>query len=207
MVCIPAGKFLYGGMKEERELPGFWIGRTPVTNAEYKWFLDAHPDHPVPFADDEWAHPYNWDGQLRTFPPGRADHAVVLVAWHDAKAYAEWAGARLPTEKEWEKAARGTDGRRYPWGNWEEGRCNTIETQIYATRPVAFYSPRGDSPYGCVDMAGNVWEWTATEDGGDRVVRGGSFVNDRFHARCAFRDWDLDNSGVRFYGFRVCVAL
>jgi formylglycine-generating enzyme required for sulfatase activity len=206
MVRIPAGTFLYGRMREELELPEFWIDRTPVTNAEYKRFLDANPEYPVPFAGEGWAQPYNWDKRLRTFPPGWADHAVVLVTWYDAEAYAEWAGARLPVDEEWEKAARGTDGREYPWGSWEEGRCNTVETQIYATTPVGLYSPQGDSPYGCVDMAGNVWEWTATEDGSGRLVRGGSFVNDRFQARCAFRDWDLANSGVRFYGFRVCVS-
>jgi hypothetical protein len=182
MMRIPAGKFLYGGMREERELPEFWIDRTPVTNAEYKRFLDVNPGYPVPFAGEGWAQPYNWDGRLRTFPPRRADHAVVLVAWYDAETYAGWAGARLPVEEEWKKAARGTDGREYPWGSWEEGRCNTVETRIYATTPAGLYSPHGDSPYGCADMAGNVWEWTATEDASGRVVRGGSFVNDRFQS-------------------------
>ena len=207
MVYVPAGKFLYGEEKKERELAGFWIDRTPVTNAEYKRFLDANPEYPVPFAEQGWAQSYNWDGRSRSFPPGRAEHPVVLVAWYDAAAYAGWAGARLPTEEEWEKAARGTDGRKYPWGNWERGRCNTYEAGVVTTVPVGKYSPAGDSPYGCVDMAGNVWEWTATRDAVDWVVRGGSFINDRFQARCAFRDWALPNSGLRFYGFRLCASL
>ena len=206
MVYIPAGKFLFGEMREERELPKFWIDKTPVTNAEYKRFLDANPDHPVPYAKEGWAQLYNWDRQSRTFPSERADHPVVLVTWYDAVAYAEWAGARLPTEEEWEKAARGTDGRKYPWGDWERGRCNTTEACIFTTTPVGQYSPDGDSPYGCVDMAGNVWEWTTTRDAVDWVVRGGSFVNDRLYARCAFRDWDLPDSGLRFYGFRVVIS-
>jgi len=206
MVRIPAGKFLYGEQREERELPEFWIDKTLVTNAEYKRFLDANPEHPVPFTEKAWAQPFNWDSQSRTFPEGKADHPVTLVTWQDAAAYAAWAGARLPTEEEWEKAARGIDGRRYPWGTWETDRCNTYKANIYSTTPVGHYSPAGDSPYGCVDMAGNVWEWTATEDDVGRVVRGGSFVNDRFSSRCTFHDWDLPDSGIRLYGFRTVVS-
>ena len=108
--------------------------------------------------------------------------------------------------KEWEKAARGIDGRAYPWGCWELDRCNTYEAGIGATTPVGAYSPVGDSPYGCVDMAGNVWEWTATHDGLGLVVRGGSFVNERHQAACTFRDWDLPESGLRLYGFRIAVS-
>jgi formylglycine-generating enzyme required for sulfatase activity len=207
MMRVPVGKFLFGQVMEELEQQGFWIDRTLVTNAEYKRFLDANPEHPVPFAQEDWAQPYNWDEQARAFPPGKSDHPVVLVIHQDALAYAEWAGARLPTEAEWEKAARGTDGRAYPWGKWDQDRCNTVEAGIFSTTPVGQYSPGGDSPYGCADMAGNVWEWTATEDDVGRVVRGGSFINDRFHARCAFRDWALPDSGVRFYGFRVVIPV
>ena len=205
MVRIPAGRFLFGEMMEERELPEFWIDKTPVTNAEYKRFLDANPGYPVPFAKEDWAQQYNWDRQARSFPSDRDDHPVVLVTRQDAVAYAEWAGARLPTEEEWEKAARGIDGRKYPWGDWDDGRCNTAEACIFATTPVGQYSPDGDSVYGCADMSGNVWEWTATKDDVGWVVRGGSFINDRLYARCAFRDWDLPDSGLRLYGFRVVV--
>jgi formylglycine-generating enzyme required for sulfatase activity len=191
MVRVPAGRFLFGEMMEERELPEFWMDRTPVTNAEYKRFLDAHPGHAVPFAKEDWAQQYSWDRQARSFPSGRDEHPAVLVTRQDAVAYAEWAGARLPTEEEWEKAARGVDGRKYPWGDWDNERCNTAEAGVLDTTPVGQYSPHGDSVYGCADMSGNVWEWTATkEDDLGWVVRGGSFIND----------------GLRLYGFRVCVV-
>ena len=89
---------------------------------------------------------------------------MTLITWHNAVAYAEWANKRLPTVEEWVKAARGTDGREYPWGNeFDVNKCNTKEGRTGGTTPVGKYSPLGDSPYGCVDMAGNVWEWTATQ--------------------------------------------
>jgi formylglycine-generating enzyme required for sulfatase activity len=207
MVRVPAGKFLFGEAKRELELPEFWIDRTPVTNAEYKRFLDANPEYPVPFTTEVWAQMYNWDQRSRTFPPGADHHPVVLVTQYNAADYAEWAGVRLPTEREWEKAARSTDGRKYPWGAWDDGYCNTVETGVMTTTPVEHYSPAGDSPYGCADMAGNVWEWTATEDDVGPIVRGGSFINDRLYARCTHRDWALPNSGLRLIGFRLVISL
>ena len=206
MIRIPAGKFLFGEAMEERELPHFWIDKTPVTNAEYKHFLDTNPDYPVPFVEKDWAQLYNWDKQSRSFLQGRDNHPVALITHQDATTYAEWIGARLPTEEEWEKAARGTDGRRFPWGKWHENRCNTAEANILTTTPVGYYSPDGDSPYGCTDMAGNVWEWTATKEDIGWVVRGGSFINGRGYARCTFRDWGLPDSGLRLYGFRVVIS-
>lgn len=206
MVYVPEGIFLYGEKKEERDLPGFWIDKTPVTNAEYQRFLDTHPDYPVPFSNEAWAQPYNWDRETRTFPAGREQHPVGLVTWYDAEAYAAWAGGRPPSEEEWEKAARGTDGRRYPWGAWEENRCNSAEAGLTTTTPVDAYSPAGDSPYGCVDMVGNVWEWATTRNGLNWIVRGGSFISEKLYVRCTFRDWDLPNSGIRLYGFRIVVC-
>ncbi len=206
MVYVPAGEFLYGEKKEKIYLDGYWIDKTPVTNAEYKRFLDANPKHPVPLVNEGWAKPYNWDEKKRTFPAGKENHPVVLISWHDAKAYADWAGKELPTEQEWEKAARGTDGREYPWGEWQEGYANTYEAGLGETSPVGQFSPRGDSPYGCVDMAGNVWEWTATPHEGDanrRVVRGGSWYFNQGNARVAYRLRNLLDVRNRILGCRV----
>jgi hypothetical protein len=176
MVRIPAGEFLYGKKKEKIILDEYWIDRTPVTNAEYARFVAA-AGHETP---------KHWQGQMPL--DTIADHPVGYVSWHDAKAYADWAGLRLPTEQEWEKAARGTDGREYPWGNeWRDDHCNTSASRIRATTPVGRFSPQGDSPYGCVDMAGNVREWTVAHTRFlffiDRVVRGGSWYHFRSLAR------------------------
>ena len=200
-VPVPAGEFLMGD--EEREehkvhVDAFQIDKYPVTNLQYKRFMDATGHDP----------PGRWEGGI--YPDEKALHPVVNVSWYGAVAYAEWAGKRLPTEAEWEKAARGTDGRQYPWGDaFDKDKCNTEESGIGDTTPVGRYSPDGDSPYGCADMAGNVWEWTSSlykdypyraNDGredarssGSRVVRGGSFAAGGGLARCAVRDF--------FYGF------
>jgi formylglycine-generating enzyme required for sulfatase activity len=140
-------------------LDAFYISRCPVTNAEYKKFVDA-TGRDVPFAKEDWAKPYNWDKKTRNYPNDKANHPVVLVSWYDAVEYCIWAGVRLPTEAEWEKAARGTDGRTYPWGNgWDQNLCNNRTSPYEDTVPVGSY-PRGASPYGVMDMAGNAWEWT-----------------------------------------------
>jgi len=190
----PRGRFLHADKAGERELPEFWIDRTPVTNAEYARFVAATGHTP----------PQHWKGPI---PPGAiADHPVAYVSWHDARAYAQWAGKRLPAEEEWEKAARGADGREYPWGDWEESRCNSKEADIGTTTPVGRYSPGGDSPHGGADMAGNVWEWTASAEDEARVLRGGSWGSARGAARCACRfaaDPGLKDARV---GFR-CVAV
>jgi len=203
MVRVPAGKFLYGDDKREVDLPEFWIDKAPVTNTEYARFVAETGQEP----------PKPWKGKT---PPGKiADHPVTDVSWHHATAYAKWAGGRLPTEEEWEKAARGTDGREYPWGEWTKGCCNSKEAGAGGTTPVGKYSPQGDSPYGCVDMAGNVWEWTTSENElGGRVLRGGAFFNKGRHVRCAFRFRLIplihyrsgpDNRG-RYVGFRLVAA-
>lgn len=198
MVLVPGGEFLFGDKKTRWYLPPFWIDKTPVTNAEYKRFLDANPDQQVP------AH---WDAASRAYPLGKGKHPVTWVSWHDAVAYAEWAGKRLPTGPEWEKAARGTDGRIYPWGDeWVGGYCNIGETGIGSTTPVGRFSPVGDSLYGCVDMAGNVWEWTATPVYPGYGLRGGSFYNNQSNARVA--NVLRDDPGISHYniGFRVCAS-
>jgi formylglycine-generating enzyme required for sulfatase activity len=201
MVWVPPGPFIYGegqGTRVVRLEQGFLTARMPVTNAEYARFVAATghklPDH--------------WKGEA---PPDELrDHPVVQVSWHDAVAYAEWAGARLLTEEEWEKVARGIDGRIYPWGDeFDLARCNTYESGIGTTTPVGRYSPDGDSPCGCADMAGNVWEWTASEPelgSADRVLRGGAFLDYAGVVRCAFRPWLYPNFFDGYYGFRVVVA-
>ena len=206
MVYVPAGEFLYGEDKQKIYLDGFWIDKTPVTNAEYKWFLDANPKHLVPSG---WDNNYNWDEKKRTYPAGKDNHPVVIVDWEDAKAYANWSRKRLPTEQEWEKAARGTDGREYPWGAWQDGCANTQETKISGTSPVGQFSPQGDSPYGCVDMAGNVSEWSDDwyEEDTYRVLRGGSWFFTTTRSRCTFRDSNPPHFGNHYIGFRLVLSL
>lgn len=232
MVYIPSGEFLMGsseGVGNETpahtvRLDAFYIDRYPVTNEEYKRFVDI-TGHPVPCYDVDWvdASDYNWDPETRTPPAGKENHPVVLVSWEDAQAYAAWAGKRLPTEAEWERAARGTDGRRWPWGDeFVKDRCNSKESDVGGTVPVGQYSPDCDSPDGVGDTVGNVWEWTSSlfrpypydaDDGresleanGWRVLRGGSWVNDLDRARCTAR---LDGDFL-FYnnvGFRCAVSV
>ena len=211
-VRVPAGPFLYGDDKKPLELPEFWIGRYPVTNIQYKRFLDANPAYSVPFYDADWAKPYNWDKKTRAYPADKADHPVVIVSWNDAKAFCDWAGLRLPTEQEWEKAARGDkDGRIYPWGDdWVDGRCNTSEAGVDGTTRVGQYSPQSDSPYGCADMAGNVWEWTASwysEKQSGRVLRGGSWLVNQRDARVSIRDYLTPDFAFFNIGFRAAAPV
>ncbi len=128
----------------------FYIDKTEVTNQEYKKFLDETGHAPPP----------NWsDG---TYPSGQDNHPVAGITLSDARAYSEWRGARLPTEKEWEKAARGVDGRRYPWGDrFDKQRCHHMRPEDAGPVPVGSF-PAWDSPYGCLDVIGNVMEWTTS---------------------------------------------
>jgi formylglycine-generating enzyme required for sulfatase activity len=202
----------------EIDLPVYYIARYPVTQAEYAAFVAA-TGRAVPYRDDEYSLPYAWDQQTRTHPAGKADHPVVLVSWYDAQAYCEWLGGRLPTEAEWEKAARGPEKREWPWGNvWQPGRCNSAEANLGGTSAVGRFSPHGDSSYGIADLAGNVWEWCSSrglsypyrpdesEDlaaEGPRVMRGGAFGLGRLKVRCAFRNWTAPDDKGFTIGFRV----
>jgi formylglycine-generating enzyme required for sulfatase activity len=156
-----------------------------VTTAEHQGGRDFGKAEYVKGFD--WRHPEGPGSGIED----RMDHPVVQISWNDARAYAEWAGTRLLAEREWEKAARGIDGRLYPWGDtFDSERCNTSESRIRTTTPVGRYSPSGDSPCGCADMAGNVWEWTASQwerDSELRVLRGGAFYDDADLARAPCR--------------------
>jgi formylglycine-generating enzyme required for sulfatase activity len=195
MIHISAGEFLYGDEKRLAYLPDYWIAKTPVTNAHYLRFVQT-AGRPAP---------EHWQGK---YPPADiAQHPVVNVTWQDAAAFAEWLGMRLPTEEEWEKAARGTEGLVYPWGNeWKDSHCNSSEAKIGGTTPVGRFSPQGDSPYGCVDMSGNVWEWTNSWRDSEkkaRVLCGGSWYSSRGVARVALRYWYFPGSSDLNFGFRV----
>jgi len=171
MIKIPSGPFLFGSGRIEKELKEFYIDRTPVTCEQYKKFVEATNYPPPP----------DWLGD-RYFS-GKADHPVTNVSIEDAKAYALWAKKRLPTASEWEKAARGVDGREYPWGNeFDASKANTIESGNGITVSV-FAHPEGASAYGCLDMTGNVNEWVENDLKKDRdeqekfIYKGGSFLD------------------------------
>lgn len=302
---VPAGEFIRGSDPRDKRaysdektserklhLPAFEMGRYPVTNAEYGFFVrdggykndqwwsgpgkqwkaggaDAHaaaiqdwmalrkiyldsaetlenrakrlnwtPQNlrywkEVTALDEDQAHtraeqvfdrpfdrPAFWDDRDLS-SPGRP---VVGINWYEAEAYCNWlSGAtgktfRLPSEMEWEKSVRGTNGNEYPWGEkFESKRCNSVESHIYTTTPIGLY-PDGISPFKIFDASGNVWEWTSdwyqmysggeqdsSKDFGEkyRVVRGGSFLGNRILARCAYRLWNTPVNFLNLMGFRV----
>lgn len=209
LVWIPAGKFLRGspegqGAGDERPqqevtLDGYWIGKTPVTVAQYQKYCEATGKKFEP----------TW-GQGMHVPPTADDGTyAVQLNWYEADAYAKWVGAALPSEAQWEKAARGSDGRAYPWGNdWDPKKCVSMEETLYqftpGFRPVGS-TPAGASPYGVLDLAGGVWEWVADwydysyyrrapavnppgpDKGSHKVLRGGCAFYDERSSRCAAR--------------------
>jgi len=240
LILIPAGEFLMGSdpnkdrdAKDSEQpqhtvyLPEYYIAKTPVTNAQYAAFVETTVREP----------PRHWEAGKR--PAGKENHPVVQINWHDATAYCRWLAKvtgkpyGLPSEAEWEKAARGGlhigskdnpyPDRIYPWGDqWDPKRCNSREGGPGDTTPVGRYSPQGDSPYGCADMAGNVWEWTLSLDreypyepkdgredpqaSGLRVLRGGAFYNARRDVHCAYRLRLSPYYGSHGFGFRVVLA-
>jgi formylglycine-generating enzyme required for sulfatase activity len=220
-VTVPAGEFTMGSNDSSDEKPihrvhlsAYQIARHPVTNAQYELFVKT----------TSYAAPRHWEnGKI---PAGKENHPVMNVSWQDAQAFCGWAGVRLPTEAEWEKAARGTEERKYPWGNEPPTKelCN-FGNLVGDTTPVGRY-PKGASPYGVLDMAGNVWEWVSDwydkkyysvspgsnpqgpATGKYRVLRGGSLNNNDGNVRSAFRNY-LVNPDLRLnlVGFRCVRSL
>jgi serine/threonine-protein kinase len=155
MILVPAGPFAMGQARREIQLDAFYLDKTPVTNDQFRVFLEVTGYAP----DDPGASRFLAHWRNKRPPKGEEKHPVSYVSWTDARAYAAWAGKRLPTEAEWEKAARGTDGRKYPWGRVEPTASHAnFGRRDGSTSPVGAH-PEGASPYGILDLAGNVWEW------------------------------------------------
>ncbi len=232
LCLIPAGTFIMGSDDDlPNEAPthkvyldAYYIGKTEVTNAEYYPFWLENGG-----TDSEHT-PISYEGDFGTWPEiakAKPNYPVIGISWDSAVAYAAWRGMRLPTEAEWEKAARGTTARQWPWGNTFTQRIKdaTVHANVWKPsgahlQPVRTY-PTGASPYGAQDMAGNVWEWVAdwysetfyhrspdrnpkgSPVGSRRVVKGGSWLNPEKLARCSTRIGQYPAIGTSFIGFRL----
>ncbi len=196
MVLVPAGVFVFGSSEDKDNaaypeqklnLPAFWIDKYEVTNAEFLDFAIK-----TGYQGEGAKEGKDW---RQFFTPDKAKFPVLFITWNDSKTYCESLGKRLPTEEEWEKAARGTDGRRYPWGNtWDPAKSNTYES---GTRNPGAVGEYGDiSPYGAQDMLGNVQEWTASWY---KAYKGNSKKSENFGER--FRV--LRGASARMYGSRA----
>ena len=238
MVLIPASDFLMGsddGWNNDEQpvhtvyVDAFYMDVYEVTNAQYKRFVDANPQWQKDYIPDKYHDgDYLWHWNGNSYPSGNGNHPVVWVSWYAAMAYAQWAGKRLPTEAEWEKAARGgLVGKKYPWGDVIDANKANYEHNVGDTTPVGNYAPNG---YGLYDMTGNVWEWCVDaydEDfyarsarqnpiagkgvGNDfarvqtriwRVLRGGSWYSNVQSLRVADRYGGSPMFTRSFFGFR-----
>jgi formylglycine-generating enzyme required for sulfatase activity len=215
-VYVPPGPFIFGSVDEgnlriatvER---GFWMDRYLVTNQEFSDFLDNEGNRStdgIVWLDHDWSRVQPLEQKYRV-EAGYETHPVTGVTFLGALAFAKWVGKRLPSESEWEKAARGIDGRTYPWGDeFDPTRCNCLEAGPHRTTPVGLYGEEGRSAFGCDDMAGNVWEWTrneAAEFEGDSMAKGGSWKDARSRATSARHYPYSPRHRDNVIGFR-CVA-
>ncbi|MDH4227547.1 MAG: formylglycine-generating enzyme family protein [Deltaproteobacteria bacterium] len=202
MALVEEGEFTVGsdtGEADEKParkvfVKSFYIDKYEVANGAYKKFVEAQKHR----------QPKDWEAY--GLPEDALKYPVVFVSYKDAESYCKWAGKRLPTEDEWEKAARGADGRTYPWGSgFDKNNANTSLSGVIGTTRVGQYET-GKSPYGAYDMAGNVWEWT-TSDFNDRtkVVRGGSWGLTHRFATTYFRGAYNPDTAVNNLGFRCAL--
>jgi eukaryotic-like serine/threonine-protein kinase len=264
MVNVPGGEFLMGAKvsekratDEERPLhivlvDNFWIDRTEVSNAMFATFIEESgyqtdaekagwgyvwtKDGRTEAAGADWMHPQGQDSSL----DGLEEYPVMLVSWNDATAYCTWVGRRLPSEAEWEKAARGIDGRFYPWGEeFDSSFANVDDEEVFdeymvdcsasgcdgyaKSSPVGSFEA-GASPYGVLDMAGNLWEWTADyyerfyytkassnnpqgpAEGDRHVLRGGSWLNSDYDISTTYRAGNIPDYRSDKLGFRCVVS-
>jgi serine/threonine-protein kinase len=226
LVLIPAGEFTMGHKDSydtlpvrRMNLPAFYIDKYEVTNKRYKRFIDA-TGYKVPWSQDPAVAAYAWNWQKRMYPEGKGDDPVVLINWEDARAFCAWAGKTIPSEAQWEKAARGANGKSYPWGNaWEAAKANTSESGVKQTAPAGSF--KADvSEYGVNDLAGNVseWveEWFAPYPGNPmtnyeerdkyKILRGGSWDYAHSIANGYHRQYALPQSQMAAIGFRCVKA-
>ena len=249
---VPAGEFLFGEGKKQKkiELDEYWIGKYPVTNAQFAQFVEAGGYAEARLWEEAkkakiWRKGkihLEWAKEIREAPADFGEpynlpnHPVVGITWYEALAFTRWLSEQLPvisnqlsvntrhdllieqaksgklqtvlpSEEQWEKAARGTDGRKYPWaGEFDPNQANTSETGLGTTSAVGAF-PGGESPFGLLDASGNVREWTdSRSDNSTYVLRGGSFLNNAVNARCAYRNWYDPYGWIQLIGFRVVVV-
>ncbi len=222
MILIPEGEFIVGSdggdascrPQQKVYLPAFYIDKYPVSHLMYRKFV-RETNHKIPFMEEKEFKEYCWTKE-KNYPPGKANQPVVLVSWYDAYAYAKWAGKRLPWELEWEKAARGTDGRMYPWGDkWEIGKANCLTGGIGSTSPREMF-PMDKSIYGVMEMAGNVKEWTGDyfypypykgpyKKGKMITIRGGSWSENPNFLTVYLRSRNLPHFKYNNLGFRCAM--
>ncbi len=226
---IPAGPFVMGDKGQTVKLETYFISQYPITNSQYQAFVEGGGYQEAAYWSEAIEAGYwqeggfkgEWDNEVRTQavdygPPfNLANHPVVGISWYEAMCFCRWLSEQvkqqltLPSEAQWEKAARGNEGQSYPWGDEADAnKANYDETGIGSSSAVGCF-PHGKSVYNCLDMSGNVWEWCLDwydQDKDGRVLRGGSFFGDEVNVRCSFRDYGPPVNSYFNLGFRVVLV-